>query len=404
MKIQLPEAVQSIICALTKQGYEAYAVGGCVRDSIIHREPKDWDITTSATPNKVKEIFHRTIDTGIAHGTVTVMMDQTGYEVTTYRIDGEYEDLRHPKSVEFTASLTEDLKRRDFTINAMAYNDETGLVDEFGGVNDLENGIIRCVGKAEDRFGEDALRMLRAVRFCAQLGFTLEEETACAIKKLAHTISGISKERIHTEFNKILLSPNPGYIMKAYELGITGVVLPVFDKMPDKEGASKLLYKVPKELIFRYAALLYEAGSKEAANVLRELKSDNKTITGTARIVELHGMKPLSDEILIRQAACRYGIETLINALEFEKCYYSVSDDREKEAAIQNEKRILDEIIDRGDCIDMKGLAVTGKDLIGLGIEPGQKMGEILKECLDIVLKDPSMNDRDRLLQKINIK
>lgn len=404
MKIQLPEDVQKIICTLTKQGYEAYAVGGCVRDSILHRVPKDWDITTSATPWQVKELFRRTIDTGLAHGTVTVMMGSVGYEVTTYRVDGVYEDSRHPKSVEFTASLTEDLKRRDFTINAMVYNDEAGLVDEFGGLDDLENKIIRCVGKAEERFGEDALRMLRAVRFSAQLGFLIDEETAEAVKKLAPSISKISKERIHTELNKIFLSPNPEYIMKAYELGITGVVFKTFDMLTDKEKVVKLLVAVPKELIFKYAALLYEAGPKEAANVLRELKSDNKTIDGTSKIVALHGMTPLSDEISIRQAACRHGVNTLKNALEFEKCYYSVSSDPDKENAILGEMQILDKIILRGDCIDMKGLALTGNDLIELGIEPGQKMGAILKECLNAVLIDPSLNDRDILLEKFNIK
>ena len=206
MKIVLPDNVQSIIDRLTEYGYEAYAVGGCVRDSIIHRVPGDWDITTSAKPEEVKKIFRRTIDTGIAHGTVTVMIGREGYEITTYRIDGEYEDGRHPKKVEFTASLTEDLRRRDFTINAMAYNDIEGIVDRFDGVGDLEKGIIRCVGNPYERFSEDALRMLRAVRFSAQLGFDIEENTRRAIEELAPTIEKVSRERIHTEFGKILLS------------------------------------------------------------------------------------------------------------------------------------------------------------------------------------------------------
>ena len=182
MKIILPENVKYIIQKLSEAGYEAYAVGGCVRDTILGRIPGDWDITTSARPEEIKNIFKKTIDTGIAHGTVTVMLSKEGYEVTTYRIDGEYEDSRHPKEVIFTGNLTEDLKRRDFTINAMAYNDETGLVDIFDGLGDIEKGIIRCVGEPRERFTEDALRMMRAIRFAAQLGYSIEENTSLAIK------------------------------------------------------------------------------------------------------------------------------------------------------------------------------------------------------------------------------
>lgn len=181
MRIRLPNKVNRIIEMLTAAGYEAYAVGGCVRDSVLGRTPNDWDITTSAKPEETKSLFARTIDTGIKHGTVTVMLDKEGFEVTTYRIDGDYEDGRHPKEVTFTASLEEDLKRRDFTINAMAYNEQSGLIDIFGGMEDIEQGVIRCVGNAEDRFTEDALRMLRAVRFSAQLGYQIETDTQWAI-------------------------------------------------------------------------------------------------------------------------------------------------------------------------------------------------------------------------------
>ena len=180
MRIQLPEKVTKIIAMLEAAGFEAYAVGGCVRDSILGRKPDDWDITTSAKPDQIKRLFPRTVDTGIKHGTVTVLLEREGFEVTTYRIDGAYEDGRHPSEVSFTANLREDLRRRDFTINAMAYNEKDGLMDLYGGIADLEAGVIRCVGKAEERFNEDALRMLRAVRFSAQLGFRIEEETGAA--------------------------------------------------------------------------------------------------------------------------------------------------------------------------------------------------------------------------------
>ena len=185
MILEIPKNAETILHILEKAGYEAYVVGGCVRDSILGRSPDDWDITTSAKPEQVKALFHRTVDTGLQHGTVTVLMEKEGYEVTTYRVDGEYEDGRHPKEVTFTASLEEDLKRRDFTINAMAYNPSSGLVDLFGGLEDIERKIIRCVGDPLERFTEDALRIMRAVRFSAQLGFAIEEETRKALKVLA---------------------------------------------------------------------------------------------------------------------------------------------------------------------------------------------------------------------------
>lgn len=231
MIIQLPEDVRFIIHTLQDAGHEAYAVGGCVRDSLLSRTPDDWDITTSARPEETKKLFRRTIDTGIQHGTVTVMLKKNGYEVTTYRVDGEYEDGRHPKEVIFTANLIEDLKRRDFTINAMAYNEESGLVDAFTGKKDLEEGIIRCVGDADERFTEDALRIMRAVRFSAQLGFSMEDKTKAAIRGHAENLRKVSAERIQTELTKLVTSPHPEYLRSAWETGITAVFLPEFDRL-----------------------------------------------------------------------------------------------------------------------------------------------------------------------------
>ena len=235
MIINLPKDVATIIDTLEKAGYEAYAVGGCVRDTILGRVPQDWDITTSAGPDKIKALFRRTIDTGIQHGTVTVMLNRTGYEVTTYRIDGEYEDNRHPKSVEFTDDLKLDLERRDFTINAMAYNASRGLVDEFEGIRDLETKVIRCVGEPGARFDEDALRMLRAVRFSGQLGFTIEENTRQAIVERAENLQKISAERIRTELTRLLVSKDAGMLREAYQTGMTKTFLPEFDSMMETE-------------------------------------------------------------------------------------------------------------------------------------------------------------------------
>lgn len=231
MEMRLPRSVVEIIDRLESLGYEAYAVGGCVRDTLLGREPEDWDITTSAKPEAVKKAFDRTIDTGIEHGTVTVMKNHVGYEVTTYRIDGEYEDNRHPKQVSFTGNLVDDLERRDFTINAMAYNPKTGLVDAFDGTSDLKRRIIRCVGDPDKRFDEDALRMLRAVRFSGQLQFTIEEKTRQAIVERAEHLQNISAERIRVEMTKLLISKDSGQFREVVDTGMTAYFLPELDRM-----------------------------------------------------------------------------------------------------------------------------------------------------------------------------
>mgnify|MGYP000793136968 FL=1 len=252
--IKLPDDVQFIIHTLQLHGFEAYAVGGCVRDSILGREPGDWDITTSAMPEETKALFDKTFDTGIEHGTITVLLNHEGYEVTTYRIDGKYEDSRHPKEVTFTRNLKEDLLRRDFTINAMAYNDKDGIVDIFGGMQDLEKHMIRCVGNARERFSEDALRILRGVRFAAQLGFEIDEETKEGMKLLAPTLENISAERIQVELVKMLTSDRPELIRTAYELGITKVFLPEFDRMMETKQET---------LHHMYTCLLYTSDAAD---------------------------------------------------------------------------------------------------------------------------------------------
>ena len=231
LRIEMPEGAEEIISRLKGRGYEAFAVGGCVRDSIMGRTPEDWDITTSALPVQVKEVFRRTIDTGIQHGTVTVMKGGIGYEVTTYRIDGEYRDGRHPSSVSFTSNLREDLRRRDFTINAMAYSHETGLVDAFGGLEDMKAGRIRCVGDPVERFTDHPLRILPAIRFSPQLDFSIEDKTLKAITTMAPNLAKVSRERVQTELTKLLLSPHPEKIRQVYDTGISPYVSEAFHRL-----------------------------------------------------------------------------------------------------------------------------------------------------------------------------
>lgn len=322
MKIRMPAGARAVISSLQARGYEAYAVGGCVRDSVLSREPDDWDITTSASPSEVKAVFARTVDTGLQHGTVTVLMGKEQYEVTTYRIDGEYEDGRHPKEVIFTASLEEDLKRRDFTINAMAYNDEEGLVDLFGGMDDLQRKVVRCVGDPMERFQEDALRILRAVRFSAQLGFRIHSDTAAAVLRLAPTLSRISAERIAAELTKLLTSPRPEYLKAAYELGITSVVMPEFDRMM-KEGSGEAALEAAKRVrsdrALRFAEVLLPIGEQNAGALLRRLKLDNDTIRTVTRLIRHMPMRLEAEPAAVRRAVHEVGEDIFPMLLEAQR-------------------------------------------------------------------------------------
>lgn len=435
MKIQLPEKVKVMIQTLEAAGYEAYAVGGCVRDSVLGRVPADWDITTSALPEQVKELFHRTIDTGIEHGTVTVMMDKEGFEVTTYRVDGEYRDHRHPEQVNFTGELKEDLRRRDFTINAMAYNDRCGMVDAFGGIEDLKHGVIRCVGVARERFEEDALRILRAVRFAAQLGFEIEKETADAARTLAGNLKDISAERIQTELVKLLVSPHPEMLRTAYELGITRVVLPEFDVMMETpqhhphhmysvgEHTLKALEFTDPEKVLRLSVLFHDFGkpqtrttvdgvdyfhghakisAQETVRIMRRLKFDNATMDQVKRIVLYHDVRPQPDERQIRRLLHRAGEDIfpgLFQVMGADILAQSEYRKMEKLVNLERVHQVYDEILKRKDCISLKNLQVTGKDLIAAGMEPGKKIGEILNQMLEDVLETPEHNEREYLLK-----
>ena len=396
--MEIPQAVEKIINTLETAGFEAYAVGGCVRDTLLGREPEDWDITTSARPEQVKKLFRRTVDTGIQHGTVTVLEDHRGYEVTTYRIDGEYEDGRHPKNVEFTASLTEDLKRRDFTINAMAYSKKTGIVDEFGGMQDLEKGIIRCVGEAMDRFTEDALRILRAIRFSAQLGFSIEEQTLEAVRQIAPNLVHVSKERIQVELTKLLKSPHPERMSLVFDTGIAPYVSAHFADAGRPEdgtaGGRRLSAGFSPEKYVRWAAFLRTMDEKGAVQVLKELKLDNDTISRVRLLVENWKEELAADRYQVRKAMSRMSGEMFDCLLEFRR--EAGTDSPEKTAVLQ---AIAEEIRRAGDCVSLKDLAVTGNDLIAAGMKPGREIGLRLEEMLEDVLRHPEHNTKEYLLR-----
>lgn len=436
MKIRLPATVKGIIDALEARGFEAYAVGGCVRDSILGRTPDDWDITTSARPEQVKEIFHRTVDTGIVHGTVTVLLGSGAHEVTTYRIDGEYEDARHPRGVTFTASLEEDLKRRDFTINAMAYNEKQGLVDLYGGMEDLQRKVIRCVGNPEERFGEDALRILRAVRFSAQLNFQIEEATRKAIVRLAAALEKISAERICAELLKLLLSPHPDYLRRAWETGITGIVLPEFDALMETpqnnphhccnvgEHTLKSLCQVPADRILRLTMLLHdmgkpscrttdekgtdhfkghgEVGARMAGQILRRLKMDNDTIRKVKLLVKFHDWRVEPAERAVRRAVNRVSPELFPALLQIQTADTLAQSEnwrRQKLERIEKVSGLYKKIMEEHQCVGLKDLALSGRDLIELGIKPGPRLGELLNAALEHVLDVPEDNTKESLTE-----
>ena len=392
VRIQLPYEVEWVIGKIRDAGYEAFAVGGCVRDTLLGRTPEDWDVTTSARPEAVKAIFERTVDTGLQHGTVTVLKNRKGYEVTTYRIDGEYHDGRHPDSVEFTPNLLEDLKRRDFTINAMAYSHETGIVDEFGGMEDLKAGIVRCVGRPEDRFTEDALRLLRALRFSAQLGFEIEESTYAAIKTIAPNLAKVSKERVQAELTKLLLSAHPERILLLKETGLSAQIVPGFDAVFAPALFSKLS-RLPAEKSLRWAGFLLCQSTKQAEAVLKGLKMDNETIGNVSRMIE--GAKktlPL-EKPAVRRAMSRYTPYQLEGALKLKELMGSPD--------AGEIRRLREEIIRDGDCVSLKDLAVKGRDLLEAGVERGPMVGEILNHLFDLVLLHPEKNDRELLLKEV---
>ena len=434
--MDMPENVRRIIERLEDCGYEAYIVGGCVRDSICGRAPFDWDITTSALPEEALAALEKKniIETGVKHGTVTVRYDNELYELTTFRTDGEYKDSRRPESVTFVKSLYEDLARRDFTINAMAYSDSAGLCDPFGGQSDLVAGIIRCVGDPDKRFGEDALRILRALRFASRLGFEIEKNTSDSIHKNAYLLERISAERISSELVQIIDGDFAEKVLLDYS-DVLGVFIPEIMAMVGLEQFNphhiydvwehtvKVVSNSPHGKVFRLAALFHDIGKPEcfsldsrgvghfhghphisadmASSIMRRLRFDHKTISAVIPIIEFHDTRPPAEPKSIRRLLSKIGSEAFEGLLSIKRAdILGQNPDTfaEKLAYVDELERIFREQTKNGEDYSLKTLAVRGKDLISIGITDGRTIGRILDHLLSMVIDGKAENDRDVLL------
>lgn len=383
--MKLPENVKYILNELYKNGYEGYIVGGCVRDHLMGKEPHDYDITTSALPEEVKEIFPHTVDTGIQHGTVTVIIDKTGYEITTYRIDGEYKDNRHPEEVIFTDRLSGDLSRRDFTINAIAYNDVKGYVDLFGGIDDIKRNVIRGVGEPAKRFQEDALRMMRAVRFSAQLDFAIEENTLNALKENADLIRNISIERIREEFFKLILSDHNERLDILLNSGMTEHFLP---EILDKKFDYGKINSLSRDIVVRLAYIFYGIEWGNVKKIMKRLRTDNKSMAAVTLISKYTDYE-ITDLYSMRKLVSLAG-ENIKRVIEV-MCAVKNCDS-------EMYFNMLEEI--KNDCCSLKDLELSGNDLIETGIR-GKLVGEALNKALDYVMREPQKNNKDILIDYI---
>ena len=435
IKINIPKDVEVIIIELENNGFEGYVVGGCVRDSILGRIPKDWDITTNAKPEEVVEIFksYNVIPTGIQHGTVTIMINDVGYEVTTYRTEGEYSDGRHPDKVEFVSSLKEDLSRRDLTINSMAYNSSVGLIDYFDGVKDLNNKVIRCVGNPSKRLNEDKLRAMRVVRFSAQLGFRINKETEKAISDIEGNLDGVSIERVRDEFNKILISDS-SKVNVLYITWLSDYFIPELEKMEVNQNnpyhhlnlidhtflATDL---VENELHLKLTMLLHDIGKldtetldendishyynhavfseQKAEEILTRMKYDNSTIEKVLTLIKYHDCT-LESNHSIKKMLNKIGEELLRDLIKVKWADILAQNIIYAKDRLLNLVEVqlkLNDILVKNECFSLKDLKVNGKDLMGeLNLKGGKQIGEILNYLLDKVLENPELNIKETLI------
>ncbi|MBQ2685073.1 MAG: CCA tRNA nucleotidyltransferase [Erysipelotrichaceae bacterium] len=382
--IKLPDDVRMILNRFHENGYEAFIVGGCVRDSLLGDEPKDYDITTNALPTQVEQLFSdlKVVETGIRHGTVTVIINKEPYEITTYRTDVKYSDHRHPDEVRYALTLGEDLSRRDFTVNAMAYNEENGLIDSFNGVNDLNEGIIRCVGDPDTRFNEDALRILRCIRFASRYGFRIEKNTESALFRNRELLRYVSVERIATEFNEIITSNKANEYLSRYRI-IFETVMPQLEDLD-----FSLVGKVNRRLYMRISALFVLDDSLSAVGMLRHMHYSNKIIDEVSTLLD-HIDSPLETDYDIRRMFFEIGIKATNDLLSLKKAR---GDDLDY-GMIRKRIREL-----RKSFIARDQMNINGDDLMILGYR-GREIGQILDDLYEQILRDEIKNDHEELMK-----
>lgn len=437
MDINIPEKIKYLLDRLESRGYEAFIVGGCVRDSLMGIPPADYDITTNASPEEIKDVFSdlKTIDTGIKHGTVTVLYEKESAEVTSYRIDGTYSDNRRPDKVFFTKSLEDDLSRRDFTVNAMAYSDKTGIIDKFGGQQDLFNQYIRCVGDANKRFEEDALRILRALRFASKYNFEIEESTSLAIHQKRGLIKNVSAERIRSEFEQLLYGRNPANILLDYsdvietfipEIGKiigfdTHSLIQVYDVWEhtahavenslndpyvrlalffhDIEKPSALVINEDGERIFPKHEI---KSANTAKQIMHRLRFDNKTIETVSLLISFHYITPVDDKIVVKKLLSVMGEKNFLRLLEVIRgdCMAKQDFCLETLSVLDVMKSMMRDIIDNNECFSYGSLAVNGIDVLKAGFV-GKDIGRVLEHILGLVTEEKLPNERSVLLNEI---
>lgn len=404
--IELPGNVRFILHMLREAGHEAYVVGGCVRDSIMGRKPHDWDICTSAKPEQVIEIFnhYKVIPTGLKHGTVTIMKNDKPYEITTYRVDGEYDDARHPKDVTFTTSLEEDLSRRDFTMNALAYNNNNDLVDLFGGVNDIKNGIVRCVGNPRERFSEDTLRIMRALRFATRFGFKIEENTFAAMKEKKSLLSKISAERINSELTQIIMCEAEDVARILYKA--EDILFELFPALRENDGSyiNNILHSNKIKSV--RLALLFDFPEEQLKDILTNLRYDNETISSVLN-TRKYGQQILkydSDkytiEYFLKRIMHDIGYEDTQKALFYCIAYSRAKSNEKQELLFINMLYVVMVINDRNECYKLSQLAVNGNDIKHFGYK-GQQIGTVLNYLLDMVMRGVLENNKPILLKRV---
>ena len=433
--IQIPAHALTVVERLERYGYEAYVVGGCVRDSLLGRNPKDWDVCTNALPEEVLRVFKRfhVIKTGLQHGTVTVMVNHEPVEVTTFRIDGAYTDNRHPDSVNFVSRVEEDLARRDFTINAMAFNPTRGLVDAFDGQADLKAGVIRCVGEPDARFNEDGLRILRALRFAARYNFGIETETAFSIHRNRHLLENVSVERIFTELKGILIGEGVLGMMQAFP-DVFSIIIPElaatigFDQHNPHHiydvwtHTAHAVQAAPADEVIRLALLLHDIakpatftlgddgrghfyghgtrGANMARSILRHLKSDTATLDAVVTLVREHDNTLPTTAPGMRRTIGRMGLNTLHQLLAIKQADMdgqSTHEREQKQTTLRNARLLLEDVLEEPPAYTVGDLALTGRDLIAMGLKPGPAMGSILKTLLAEVQDECLANTREAL-------